>query len=223
MSFGLPPVGREILNAVYLYHCVKAGLDYAIVNTEKLERFASIPKEEIKLAETLLYETNDQTLAEFTQFYRGKRKQRKKPKISLSLDERLALYVVEGTKEGLIDDLALALEKFESPLHVINGPLMQGMSEVGRLFNQNELIVAEVLQSAEVMKASVSYLEQFMEKKDASGKGKILLATVKGDVHDIGKNLVDIILSNNGFHVVDLGIKVTPQTLIEAVQKKSQI
>ncbi|GJI59061.1 MULTISPECIES: methionine synthase [Bacillus] len=220
VSFGLPPVGREILNAVYLYHCVKAGLDYAIVNTEKLERFASIPKEEIKLAETLLYETNDQTLAEFTQFYRGKKKTEKKPKISLSLDERLALYVVEGTKEGLIDDLALALEKFESPLHVINGPLMQGMSEVGRLFNQNELIVAEVLQSAEVMKASVSYLEQFMEKKDASGKGKILLATVKGDVHDIGKNLVDIILSNNGFHVVDLGIKVTPQTLIEAVQKE---
>lgn len=97
---------------------------------------------------------------------------------------------------------------------------MQGMAEVGRLFNQNELIVAEVLQSAEVMKASVSYLEQYMEKQHASGKGKILLATVKGDVHDIGKNLVDIILSNNGFQVVDLGIKVTPQTLIEAVQKE---
>ena len=97
---------------------------------------------------------------------------------------------------------------------------MQGMAEVGRLFNQNELIVAEVLQSAEVMKASVSFLEQYMEKQHASGKGKILLATVKGDVHDIGKNLVDIILSNNGFQVVDLGIKVTPQTLIEAVQKE---
>ncbi|PCK22099.1 methionine synthase [Bacillus pumilus] len=220
VSFGLPPVGREILNAVYLYHCVQAGLDYAIVNTEKLERFASIPKEEIKLAEALLYETNDQTLAEFTQFYRGKKKTEKKPKISLPLDERLALYVVEGTKEGLIDDLSLALDQFESPLHIINGPLMQGMAEVGRLFNQNELIVAEVLQSAEVMKASVSYLEQFMEKQHASGKGKILLATVKGDVHDIGKNLVDIILSNNGFQVVDLGIKVTPQTLIEAVRKE---
>ncbi|WP_144485542.1 methionine synthase [Bacillus safensis] len=220
VSFGLPPVGREILNAVYLYHCVQAGLDYAIVNTEKLERFASIPKEEIKLAETLLYETNDQTLAEFTQFYRGKKKTEKKPKVSLSLDERLALYVVEGTKEGLIDDLSLALKQYESPLHIINGPLMQGMAEVGRLFNQNELIVAEVLQSAEVMKASVSFLEQYMEKQHASGKGKILLATVKGDVHDIGKNLVDIILSNNGFQVVDLGIKVTPQTLIEAVQKE---
>ncbi|MGE6630940.1 methionine synthase [Bacillus sp. NPDC077027] len=220
VSFGLPPVGREILNAVFLYHCVQAGLDYAIVNTEKLERFALIPKEEITLAEELLYDTNDQTLATFTQFYRGKKKTEKKPKVSLSLEERLSAYVIEGTKEGLIDDLSLALQKFDTPLEIINGPLMAGMAEVGRLFNHNELIVAEVLQSAEVMKASVTYLEQYMEKKNASGKGKIILATVKGDVHDIGKNLVDIILSNNGYQVVDLGIKVTPQTLIEAVRKE---
>ena len=98
-----------------------------------------------------------------------------------------------------------------TPLDIINGPLMKGMAEVGRLFNDNQLIVAEVLQSAGVMKASVSYLEQFMEKKeDDSGKGKIVLATVKGDVHDIGKNLVEIILSNNGYKVIDIGIKVTP-------------
>jgi len=105
---------------------------------------------------------------------------------SLTLEERLARYVVEGSKDGLTEDLKLALEKYV-PLEIINGPLMAGMEEVGRLFNGNQLIVAEVLQSAEVMKASVSFLEPFMEKSDAAAKGKILLATVKGDVHDIGK------------------------------------
>ncbi|MBM7604119.1 5-methyltetrahydrofolate--homocysteine methyltransferase [Metabacillus crassostreae] len=221
VSFGLPPVGREVLNAVYLYHCTQAGLDYAIVNTEKLERFASIPKEEIEMAEKLLFKTTDESLATFTNFYRGKKKEDKKPVKNLPLEERLAQYIIEGTKEGLLPDLELALKKFEAPLDIINGPLMTGMAEVGVLFNENQLIVAEVLQSAEVMKASVSYLEQFMEKKDDSGKGKILLATVKGDVHDIGKNLVDIILSNNGFKVIDLGIKVTPQTLIQAVKDEN--
>ncbi|QGQ44629.1 methionine synthase [Metabacillus sediminilitoris] len=221
VSFGLPPVGREVLNAVYLYHCTQAGLDYAIVNTEKLERFASIPKEEIELAEDLLFKTTDASLAKFTEFYRGKKKVDKKPVQSLPLEERLAQYIIDGTKEGLIPDLELALKKFPDPLSIINGPLMAGMAEVGVLFNDNQLIVAEVLQSAEVMKASVSFLEQFMDKKDDSGKGKILLATVKGDVHDIGKNLVDIILSNNGYKVIDLGIKVTPQTLIQAVKAEN--
>lgn len=218
VSFGLPPVGREILNAVFLYHCTQAGLDYAIVNTEKLERFASIPEEEIKLADDLLFKTNDETLQTFTEFYRGKKKEKKVDASTLTLEERLASYVIEGTKEGLIPDLDQALQKFDDPLDIINGPLMDGMSEVGRLFNLNQLIVAEVLQSAEVMKASVAHLEPYMEKKeDDTGKGKVILATVKGDVHDIGKNLVDIILSNNGFRVVDLGIKVTPQDLIKAI------
>ncbi|WP_078548182.1 methionine synthase [Litchfieldia alkalitelluris] len=220
VSFGLPPVGREVLNAVYLYHCTQAGLDYAIVNTEKLERFASIPKDEIKLAQDLLFSTTDQTLEKFTEFYRGKKKEAKTTTTNLNLEERLAFYIIEGTKEGLIPDLELALKKYPTPLDIINGPLMEGMATVGKLFNNNELIVAEVLQSAEVMKTSVAFLEQFMEKRDDSGKGKVLLATVKGDVHDIGKNLVDIILSNNGFKVVDLGIKVTPQTLIEATKKE---
>ncbi|KZZ84602.1 methionine synthase [Bacillus sp. SJS] len=220
VSFGLPPVGREILNAVYLYHCTKAGLDYAIVNTEKLERFASIPAEEIKMAEDLLFHTTDENLALFTNFYREKKKTVKKPAETLTLEERLATYIVEGTKEGLLPDLEEALQKYPDPLDIINGPLMDGMAEVGVLFNTNQLIVAEVLQSAEVMKTSVSYLEPHMEIKDDSGKGKILLATVKGDVHDIGKNLVEIILSNNGFRVVDLGIKVTPQEIIEAVRRE---
>lgn len=221
VSFGLPPVGREVLNAVYLYHCTQAGLDYAIVNTEKLERYASIPKMEIDMANELLFTTTDQTLADFTDFYRDKKKEKTEDDIPKTVPERLAYYVIEGTKEGLIPDLEAALQMYDAPLDVINGPLMKGMAEVGRLFNDNQLIVAEVLQSAGVMKASVAYLEQFMEKKeDDSGKGKIVLATVKGDVHDIGKNLVDIILSNNGYKVIDVGIKVTPATLIEVIRKE---
>lgn len=221
VSFGLPPVGREVLNAVYLYHCTQAGLDYAIVNTEKLERYASIPENEIKLANDLLFSTTDQTLSDFTDFYRDKKKEKTEDDIPKTVPERLSYYIVEGTKEGLIPDLEAALKMYDTPLDIINGPLMDGMAEVGRLFNDNQLIVAEVLQSAEVMKASVSFLEQFMEKKeDDSGKGKIVLATVKGDVHDIGKNLVDIILSNNGYKVIDIGIKVTPATLIDVIRKE---
>jgi len=219
VSFGLPEAGREVLNAVYLYHCTKAGLDYAIVNTEKLERYASIPEEERRLAEQLIYETNDETLAAFVAHFRTKKVEKKEKISNLSLEERLASYVVEGTKEGLIPDLQEALQK-DAPLDIINGPLMAGMSEVGRLFNNNELIVAEVLQSAEVMKASVAFLEQFMEKNETAVKGKILLATVKGDVHDIGKNLVEIILSNNGYDIVNLGIKVPPEQLIEAFHRE---
>ncbi|WP_203341139.1 methionine synthase [Planococcus beijingensis] len=221
VSFGLPPVGREVLNAVYLYHCTQAGLDYAIVNTEKLERYASIPKQEIDMANELLFTTTDETLADFTAFYRDKKKEKTEDDIPKTVPDRLAYYIIEGTKEGLIPDLEKALEMYDEPLDVINGPLMKGMAEVGRLFNDNQLIVAEVLQSAGVMKAAVSFLEQFMEKKeDDSGKGKIVLATVKGDVHDIGKNLVEIILSNNGFKVIDVGIKVSPATLIEVIRKE---
>ncbi|BFH62168.1 methionine synthase [Paenibacillus azoreducens] len=219
VSFGLPEAGREVLNSVFLYECTKAGLDYAIVNTEKLERYASIPEEERKLAEALIYDTNDETLAAFVAAFRNKKVEKKEKLSNLSLEERLASYVVEGSKEGLIPDLEAALQKY-GPLEIINGPLMDGMAEVGRLFNNNELIVAEVLQSAEVMKASVSYLEQFMEKNESSVKGKMLLATVKGDVHDIGKNLVEIILSNNGYEIVNLGIKVAPETIIEAYRKE---
>ncbi|AHV97718.1 methionine synthase [Paenibacillus sabinae] len=219
VSFGLPEAGREVLNSVFLYECTKAGLDYAIVNTEKVERYASIPEEERRLAEELIYNTNDETLAVFVAAFRGKKVEKKEKISNLTLEERLASYVVEGSKEGLIPDLDEALKKYGS-LEIINGPLMSGMSEVGRLFNNNELIVAEVLQSAEVMKASVAHLEQFMEKNESSVKGKILLATVKGDVHDIGKNLVEIILSNNGYQIVNLGIKVPPETIIEAYRKE---
>ncbi|KRE48956.1 methionine synthase [Paenibacillus sp. Soil724D2] len=219
ISFGLPDAGREVLNSVYLYHCTKAGLDYAIVNTEKLERYASIPEEERRLAENLIYHTNDETLAEFVAHFRVKKAEKKEKISNLSLEERLGSYIIEGTKEGLLPDLEEALKVY-APLEVINGPLMKGMAEVGRLFNNNELIVAEVLQSAEVMKASVSYLEPYMEKDESVVKGKIILATVKGDVHDIGKNLVEIILSNNGYQIVNLGIKVPPEQIIEAYRRE---
>lgn len=219
VSFGLPPAGREVLNSVFLYRCTQAGLDYAIVNTEKLERFASIPEEEVRMAEALLFDTSDETLNTFIEFYRSKITAAKPAEENLSLEERLARYVIEGSKDGLIPDLEKALETYSDPLSIINGPLMAGMDEVGRLFNNNQLIVAEVLQSAEVMKAAVAFLEPYMEKKEGSTKGKVILATVKGDVHDIGKNLVDIILSNNGYEVIDLGIKVAPQQLIEAVRE----
>ncbi len=219
VSFGLPPAGREVLNSVFLYHATRAGLDFAIVNAEKLERYAGIADDEKRLSEAILFATSEQAVAEFTDHFRAK-KVAAAPVVTevLPLPERLARHVIEGSKEGLFADLDEALADGE-PLAIVNGPLMAGMAEVGRLFNRNELIVAEVLQSAEVMKAAVSYLEPHMERLGAAGKGKILLATVKGDVHDIGKNLVDIILSNNGFEVVNLGIKVPPDELISAYRE----
>ncbi len=249
ISFGLPATAREVVNSVFLYYCTKAGLDLAIVNSEKLERFASIPEEERRLAEALLFNTppmqvsadhpnaslllsenndwrlqsrdqkiaiNQFHIAAISEHFRGATARQKKKTADLPLDERLANYITEGTKDGLIPDLDRKREEGAAPLDIINGPLMAGMAEVGRLFNKNELIVAEVLQSAEAMKAAVNYLEQFMEKSETSARGKIVLATVKGDVHDIGKNLVEIILSNNGYTVINLGIKVPPDGLIKA-------
>src|SRR5271170_7202802 len=249
VSFGLPAGAREVVNSVFLYYCTKAGLDLAIVNTEKLERFASIPQHERDLAENLLFShppkdvpvdhsqlellrdapadwreqkkeqraaVNQYHIAAIAEHFRTATKKEKKRAADLPLDERLANYIIEGTRDGLVADLERKRAEGTAPLDIINGPLMAGMAEVGRLFNANELIVAEVLQSAEAMKASVNHLEQFMEKADTAKRGKIVLATVKGDVHDIGKNLVEIILKNNGFDVVNLGIKVPPEDLIKA-------
>ena len=251
ISFGLPPPAREVVNSVFLYHCTKAGLDLAIVNSEKLERFASIPAEERRMAEDLLFnrppaavpedhpqaallrgapqdwreQTREQKIA-INQFHIGAvtdhfRAARAKTRDhrELPLDERLANYIVQGSKEGLIEDLEEKLRAGAAPLDIVNGPLMAGMSEVGRLFNNNELIVAEVLQSAEAMKAAVAHLERYMEKASAATRGRVILATVKGDVHDIGKNLVEIIFSNNGYEVINLGIKVPPEELIRAFQE----
>jgi len=228
VSFGLPLAGREVLNSVFLYHATRAGLDAAIVNTERLARYAEIPEEERKLAETLLFLDPDdvagseKAVEAFTAHFRDRSGiEARTPREDLPLDERLARAIVEGSKVGLEDDLAAALDdpRWPEPLDIINGPLMTGMAEVGRLFNDNQLIVAEVLQSAEVMKAAVAYLEPHMERTANSSRGKVLLATVKGDVHDIGKNLVDIILTNNGFEVINLGIKVPSERLIQAVRE----
>ena len=218
VSFGLPPAGREVLNSVFLHHCVQAGLDMALVNTEKLERYPHIPDHEKQLADDLLWNRGEDPIGAFANYFRQAVRRVEKKKSELSLDQRLSGYILEGSKDGLYEDLDLKLRE-SKPLEIINGPLMSGMDEVGRLFNKNELIVAEVLQSAEAMKAAVSYLEPHMEKSETTSRGKVLLATVKGDVHDIGKNLVDIILSNNGFTVVNLGIKIPPEQLIQAIEE----
>jgi len=226
VSFGLPLAGREVLNSVFLYHATRAGLDAAIVNTERLARYAEIPEEERALAEALVFlpagdkAAGERAVAAFTELFRGRSAAKSAPdRRSLPLAERLARAVIEGSKQGLEEDLAEALADpaYPEPLAVINGPLMAGMAEVGRLFNDNQLIVAEVLQSAEVMKAAVNYLERFMTRADGSSRGKVILATVKGDVHDIGKNLVEIVLANNGFEVINLGIKVPSEQLVQAV------
>ncbi len=217
VSFGLPQAGREVLNSVYLYHATKAGLDFAIVNAEKLIRYPSISDEEKTLAEDLLFNRTKDPITPFVEFYRGK-KAHVVDTAKLPLNERLSQYIIEGKKEGLVEDLDEAL-KSAKPLEIINGPLMAGMDVVGKLFNENKLIVSEVLQSAEAMKTAVAHLENFMEKTDDKKKGRVILATVKGDVHDIGKNLLEIILSNNGYEVINLGIKIHPDTLIEACKQ----
>jgi 5-methyltetrahydrofolate--homocysteine methyltransferase len=216
VSFGLPDAAREVVNSVFLYHCTKAGLDLAIVNSEKIQRYATIPEDERRLAEDLLFSRGDDPVAAITAHF-GSRKARTTavPLDGLPLHERLARHVVEGIQAGLVPALEEA-RRTSTPLEIINGPLMAGMDEVGRLFNDNQLIVAEVLQSAEVMKAAVTHLEAYMEKADTHARGKVLLATVRGDVHDIGKNLVQIIMGNNGYDIVNLGIKVLPETLIRA-------
>ncbi|MBZ5503466.1 MAG: methionine synthase [Acidobacteriia bacterium] len=249
VSFGLPPAAREVVNSVFLYHCTKAGLDFAIVNSEKIERFASIPAEDRVLAENLLFNApplrvpldhpaapllanvpqdwrdqpkeqraavNQFHIAAISDRFRTTESRTRSRGDELPLDARISNYIIQGSKDGLTADLDHKRAEGAAPLDIINGPLMAGMAEVGRLFNQNELIVAEVLQSAEAMKAAVSHLEQFMEKSETVPRGTILLATVKGDVHDIGRNLVEIILSNNGYRTINLGIKVASDRLIQA-------
>jgi 5-methyltetrahydrofolate--homocysteine methyltransferase len=219
VSFGLPAAGREVLNSVLLYHCVQAGLDLAMVNTEGLPRYQSIPEEERTLADDLIWWRGDDPIAAFAAHFRERKSAvTAEDRKSMPLDDRLARYILEGSKDGLSEDLDEALTT-RGALEIINGPLMKGMDEVGRLFNANQMIVAEVLQSAEAMKAAVTHLEPHMEKSETATRGKIILATVKGDVHDIGKNLVEIILGNNGYRVVNLGIKVPPEELIRAFRE----
>jgi len=221
VSFGLPNNGREVVNSVFLHECTKAGLDLAIVNTQNLKRFPSIPKQEIELSKRVLYDGDNSSIGKFVAHFRNVIESDTSDDDweKLTIPERLSTAIIEARKTGLIDNLNELL-KTKKPLDIINGPLLEGMKVVGKLFGENKLIVAEVLESAEIMKAAVDHLEPLMEKGENVGsKGKILIATVKGDVHDIGKNLVSMILANNGYTVVDLGIKIAPETILQAIKE----
>lgn len=222
VSFGLPPKGREILNSVFLHHAVKAGLDIAIVNTQKLKRYALIKKEEIKLAEDLIFASNSDAVKVFADYFRGKKEEALLGDIleNIEPEEKLYRHILEGIKSG-IEDIVVELLKKSRPMDIINGPILKAMGEVGKLFAGGDLIVTEVLQSAETVKKAVEFLTPALKSMNIPKRGKILLATVKGDVHDIGKNLVHIIFESNGFEVIDLGVKVPPEIIVENALKEN--
>ncbi|MDQ5837120.1 MAG: methionine synthase, partial [Acidobacteriota bacterium] len=228
ISFGLSPASRVVLNSVFLHDAVEAGLDAAIVNASKIVPLNRIGERELEVARDLIYDrrrfdgdvcTYD-PLTEFTKLFEGvTTKSAKQDTSSLAVEERLKLHIIDGEKQGLEDDLKLALESY-SALDIINDILLDGMKTVGDLFGSGQMQLPFVLQSAEVMKSAVRFLEPFMEKKGgATAKGTMVLATVKGDVHDIGKNLVDIILTNNGYRVVNLGIKQPVESILSAFEE----
>jgi 5-methyltetrahydrofolate--homocysteine methyltransferase len=215
ISFGLNPAARVVLNSVFLHECVEAGMNSAIVNASKILPLVRFNEHEIDVARDLIYDARKfdgevcvyDPLGEFTTMFEGKTTKSMKQDISLlPIEDRLKHHIIDGEKIGLEDSLKTALETYP-PLEIINNLLLDGMKVVGDLFGSGQMQLPFVLQSAEAMKAAVKFLEPFMEKADASDKGTLVLATVKGDVHDIGKNLVDIILTNNGYRVINLGIK----------------
>lgn len=224
ISFGLSPAARVVLNSVFLHDCVEAGMNSAIVNASKILPLSRFSEIEIETARDLIYDrrrfdsgicTYD-PLTEFTTLFEGKTAQSIKPDISnLPIEEKLKRHIIDGERIGLEDSLKAGLEKY-SPLEIINDILLDGMKVVGDLFGSGQMQLPFVLQSAEVMKAAVRFLEPFMEKAETTNKGTMVLATVKGDVHDIGKNLVDIILTNNGYRVVNLGIKQPIEDILRA-------
>ncbi|RZQ63690.1 methionine synthase [Amycolatopsis suaedae] len=226
ISFGLNAAARQVLNSVFLHECVQAGLDTAIVHASKILPMSKIPDEQRKVALDLVYDRRAEgydPLQEFMALFEGvtassSKESRAQELAKLPLFERLERRIVDGERNGLDDDLAEAL-KTRPALEIINNTLLSGMKTVGELFGSGQMQLPFVLQSAEVMKAAVAFLEPHMEKDDSGGKGRIVLATVKGDVHDIGKNLVDIILSNNGYEVVNLGIKQPITTILEAAEE----
>ncbi len=214
VSFGLPPAAREILNAVFLHHCLDAGLDAAIVNTEQLVRFPTLDPADVGLAEAVLFEGAPAAIDAFVARHR-KTVPAGAAHHALPAPERLRRLVIEGSRAGLdatLDELLATMD----PLAIINGPLLAGMDEVGRLFGAGQLIVAEVLVSAEVVQAAADYLRPRLAGDASPGRGSILLATVRGDVHDIGKNLVGMIFAANGYRVVDLGVQCPAERLIDA-------
>jgi len=225
VSFGLNPASRVVLNSVFLHDAVEAGLDSAIVNASKIEPLNRIGEKELKVARELIYDQRKfegdvcvyDPLTEFTKLFEGvKSKATKKASKGETVEERLKNHIIDGEKIGLEDELKAGLEKY-TPLDIINNILLDGMKVVGDLFGSGQMQLPFVLQSAEAMKSAVRFLEPFMEKKGgATAKGTMVLATVKGDVHDIGKNLVDIILTNNGYKVLNLGIKQPIEAILQA-------
>jgi 5-methyltetrahydrofolate--homocysteine methyltransferase len=232
VSFGLNPAARVVLNSVFLHECVEAGLHSAIVHPSKITPMARIDARQKEVALDLIYDRRTfdgenctyDPLSEFLQLFEGvelaaSRNIRASELAALPLKQRLERRIIDGEKVGLTDDLDTAMAEGIKPLAIINDHLLEGMKEVGELFGKGEMQLPFVLQSAEVMKSAVAYLEPHMEKTSDAGRGRMLLATVKGDVHDIGKNLVDIILSNNGYQVVNIGIKQTINQIIDAAQE----
>jgi 5-methyltetrahydrofolate--homocysteine methyltransferase len=226
ISFGLNAAARILLNSVFLDECVKAGLDSAIVHASKILPIARFSEEEVGTALDLIYDRRSEgydPLQKLMQLFEGATarslKAGKAEELAgLGLEERLKRRIIDGERNGLEDDLDEAL-KDRPALDIVNDTLLDGMKVVGELFGSGQMQLPFVLQSAEVMKTAVAYLEPHMEKSDAEGKGTIVLATVRGDVHDIGKNLVDIILSNNGYNVVNLGIKQPVSAILEAAEE----
>src|SRR5437867_5900824 len=228
ISFGLTPASRVVLNSVFLHDAIAAGLDAAIVNASKIEPLNRIGEAQLRVARELIYDQRQfdgdvctyDPLVEFTKLFEGvKATTTKKANKGETVEERLKNYIIDGEKIGLEDELRTALASY-SALDIINNILLEGMKVVGDLFGSGQMQLPFVLQSAEAMKTAVRFLEPFMEKKGgATSKGTMVLATVKGDVHDIGKNLVDIILTNNGYRVINLGIKQTIDTILNAYQE----
>ncbi|WP_433224933.1 methionine synthase [Microtetraspora malaysiensis] len=227
VSFGLNPAARMVLNSVFLNECVNAGLDSAIVHASKILPMSRIPDEQRQVALDMVYDRRREgydPLQRFMELFEGvdaaELKAGKAAELAgLPLWERLKRRIIDGEKKGLEADLDEALAQ-RPALEIINDVLLDGMKTVGELFGSGEMQLPFVLQSAEVMKSAVAYLEPYMDRVDGGGKGRIVLATVKGDVHDIGKNLVDIILSNNGYEVVNLGIKQPVSAILEAAEDK---
>jgi 5-methyltetrahydrofolate--homocysteine methyltransferase len=229
ISFGLNPAARQVLNSVFLHECEEAGLDSAIVHASKIMPINRIPEDQRAVALDLVYDRRREgydPLQELMAMFEGvsasaSKESRAAELAALPLLERLARRIVDGERNGLEADLDEAMTQ-KPPLDIINDDLLAGMKTVGELFGSGQMQLPFVLQSAEVMKTAVAYLEPHMERsEDDDGKGRIVLATVKGDVHDIGKNLVDIILSNNGYEVVNIGIKQPIATILEVAQDKS--
>ncbi len=228
ISFGLKPVARVVLNSVFLHECQKAGLTSAIVHASKILPMNRIPDEQREVALDLVYDRRAEGYDPLTRFLElfenvettTTAASRLDALMALPLEERLRRRIVDGEKTGLADDLDAAMTAGIAPLDIVNDVLLDGMKTVGELFGSGEMQLPFVLQSAEVMKTAVAHLEPHMEKVEGqAGKGSIVLATVKGDVHDIGKNLVDIILSNNGYSVVNLGIKQPVTAILEAAEE----